>query len=71
LSSFNSGIAKVAELYDADSEDPNKSLSDAFLEGFESAPLVSKLPFLKEFTKFIPRPNWRLSWTGLEKIGFF
>jgi len=71
LSSFNSGITKVAELYDPDSDDPNKSLSDAFLEGFESAPFVSKLPLLKDFTKYIPRPNWRLSWTGLEKIGFF
>lgn len=66
----NSGIKKVSELYNPRSGDPANSLSNAFIEGFESFPLLSKLTFVKNFTKYIPRPNWRITWDGLEKIPF-
>jgi len=62
----NSGIAQVHDLY---KKDPNKNLSDAFAKGFESFPLLSKLPLFNNLAKYIPRANWRLSWRGLEKIG--
>ncbi|MCF8241597.1 MAG: cell surface protein SprA [Melioribacteraceae bacterium] len=71
LTIFKSGISRVNELYDAESANPNENLSNAFVEGFESMPLLAKVPFLAEFSKFIPRPNWRINWNGLEKISFF
>jgi cell surface protein SprA len=66
LSVFKSGIKQVAELYN--SEDPNSSLSDAFIQGFESVPIFANFGFLKTVSKYIPRPNWRLTWDGLEKL---
>ncbi|MCJ7553108.1 MAG: cell surface protein SprA [Ignavibacteriaceae bacterium] len=71
LSVFNSGIKKVNELYNPNSQEAEASLSDAFIKGFETFPIFSRLAFLEEFTKYIPRPNWRVSWDGLEKISFF
>jgi len=71
FSSLNNGIKKVSELYDKNSENRSTSLSNAFLEGFESLPLLKNIPFLKEFSKYIPRPNWRINWDGLEKFLFF
>ena len=74
LSIFKSGITRVNELYDltsATSENRTQGLSDAFVTGFESLPLLSNVPFLKEFAKYVPRPNWRLNWTGLEQISIF
>ncbi|RKZ00139.1 MAG: cell surface protein SprA, partial [Ignavibacteriae bacterium] len=67
----DTGIEKVHALYNPNAEDPRKSLSDAFIEGFETVPLVSSLPAFNEVAKYIPRPNWRISWDGLEKILFF
>ncbi len=67
----STGILKVAELYDPESENPNKNLSTAFIEGFETLPLLSKIPVLSEFAKFLPRANWRINWTGLEKLSIF
>ncbi|MCX6149577.1 MAG: cell surface protein SprA [Ignavibacteriales bacterium] len=64
---FKSGIKKVNELYNPESD----NLSDAFVSGFETFPIVSKLPFLKEFMKYIPRPNWSFTWDGLEKYTVF
>ncbi len=64
---LNSGIDKVKELYNPQQD----NLAEAFVEGFESMPLLSKLPVLKEFAQYIPRPNWSLTWDGLEKISFF
>ena len=61
------GISKVHEIY---SQDANKDLSAAFVQGFESLPLFSKLPILSSVAKFVPRPNWRINWRGLEKISF-
>lgn len=62
----NTGIKKVSELYT-----PGSNLSNAFREGFESLPLLSKIPFLKQFARYVPRPNWTLNWDGLEKISVF
>lgn len=66
LSVFNSGIKQVAELYNPN--DPNSSLSNAFVKGFESLPILSNFGFLSSVSKYIPRPNWRLTWDGLEKL---
>ena len=68
FSMFGNGIKKVNELYDADAENPAQSLSDAFVEGFETLPLLSKIPILSDVAKYVPRPNWQVSWSGLEKI---
>ena len=66
FSVFNTGINQVAELYNP--QDPNSSLSDAFVEGFETFPWLSKIPFLQDFANYIPRANWRITWDGLEKL---
>ena len=71
FSVFDNGIKKVNELYDPSSTDPGASLSSAFIDGFETFPWLSKLGFLKEVAKYIPRPNWRISWDGLEKFFIF
>ncbi len=68
LSVFKSGIKQVAELYNP--LDPNANLSDAFVEGFESLPIFANFSFLKDFANYIPRPNWRITWDGLEKLPF-
>ena len=66
LSVFKSGIKHVAELYKP--QDPNANLSTAFVQGFESIPVFANFGFLKSVSKYIPRPNWRLTWDGLEKL---
>ena len=66
---FKSGIKQVAEHYDP--ADPNSDLSSAFLKGFETMPLMGSISFLEEYSKYIPRPNWRITWDGLEKLFFF
>lgn len=71
LSVFKSGIKNVNELYDRNSANPNESLSSAFLQGFESLPLLSSIGFLSDVAKYVPRPNWRITWDGLEKYGIF
>lgn len=71
LSVFNSGIKRVNELYNPESPDAASSLSEAFVRGFESIPIFARLGFLEEFANYIPRPNWRITWDGLEKIAFF
>ncbi|MFA3781719.1 cell surface protein SprA [Melioribacteraceae bacterium 4301-Me] len=67
---FNNGIKKVDELYDRRAANLNQSLSDAFVEGFESFSILSKVSFLSKFLKYLPRPNWNFSWSGLEKFPF-
>lgn len=64
------GIKKVNELYNPRTGNPANSLSNAFIEGFESFPLLSKISFVKKYSKYIPRPNWRITWDGLEKLPF-
>ena len=71
LSVFGNSIKKVNELFDPNAPNPQQSLSDAFIKGFESFPILSKLSFLKDYSKYIPRPNWHLTWDGLENILFF
>ncbi len=71
LSMFKSGIKRVHELYDPQAENPGENLSQAFSKGFESLPLLENLGFLKEFAKYIPRANWRITWDGLEKFALF
>ncbi|MBE0570979.1 MAG: cell surface protein SprA [Ignavibacteriaceae bacterium] len=66
-----SGIQKVFALYNPNAQDPRKSLSDAFVEGFETLPLLSGLPMFSDVNEYIPRANWRITWDGLEKILFF
>jgi len=71
LKSFNSGIKQVHDLFNPNDPNPAKNLSEAFVQGFESFPVASKLGFLKDVSRFIPRPNWRITWTGLEKLPIF
>ena len=68
---FNSNLKRVNELYDPEALDQNANLSNAFVTGLESFPLFSKIPLLKDFAKFVPRPNWRINWSGLEKLPLF
>ena len=65
---FKSGIKQVAELYNP--KDPNSDLSSAFVKGFETIPVLGNLSFLGSYSKYIPRPNWRITWDGLEKLFF-
>jgi len=65
---FNNGIKRVHELYTAGAD---STLSDAFINGFETFPFLSKIPFLKNVLKYIPRPNWSFTWSGLEKFPVF
>lgn len=65
-----SGMIEVNKNYDQEAENSRDELSQAFIEGFESLPLLSKLPILKDFAKYVPRPNWRITWRGLEKFSF-
>lgn len=71
LSIFNSGIKRVNELYNPNSPEAEANLSDAFVKGFETFPILSNLGLLEDFAKYVPRPNWRITWDGLEKISFF
>ncbi len=63
----DAGIEKVHELY---ASNDGKDLTNAFLDGFESIAVLGELPILRDVVKFIPRANWRISWSGLEKISF-
>lgn len=71
FSFFGNGIKKVSELYDKRSPNPDQNLSDAFVKGFETTSFLSKIPILSKFAKYIPRPNWNFSWSGLEKYEIF
>ncbi|MCX6174203.1 MAG: cell surface protein SprA [Ignavibacteriales bacterium] len=71
FSFLGNGIKKVHDLYDPTSSNPAQSLSDAFLKGFETFSFLSKIPFLSSIMKYIPRPNWTFTWTGLEKYQIF
>jgi len=71
FSFFGNGIKKVHELYDVEAENQTENLANAFVEGFETFPILGKLPGLKQFIRYIPRPNWSLSWDGLEKFFLF
>jgi cell surface protein SprA len=68
LSVFNSGITQVNKLYNPNDPNPQQNLSQAFINGFQSLPLFSKLGFLQNVADYIPRPNWSITWDGLEKL---
>jgi cell surface protein SprA len=68
MSSLKSGMKRVHEIYEANGE---SDLTGAFVQGFESMPLLSKISFLRDFSNYIPRANWRISWDGLEKLPLF
>ncbi|NUN09623.1 MAG: cell surface protein SprA [Ignavibacteriaceae bacterium] len=71
LSVFKSGIKEVAAKYNPKAPDPAENLSQAFVSGFETMPVLSKFGFMQEFMNYIPRPNWRITWDGIEKFTFF
>ncbi|NMB81663.1 MAG: hypothetical protein GYA14_07565 [Ignavibacteria bacterium] len=58
-------------MYDKRAADPNANLANAFVQGFETISFIQKIPIISKLAKYIPRPNWSLSWTGLEKYPFF
>ncbi|MEN8191494.1 MAG: cell surface protein SprA [Bacteroidota bacterium] len=64
-------VSKVNELYDPNADDQSRSLSDAFVTGMESIPLLANIPFFNGIAQYIPRPNWRINWSGLEKLPIF
>ncbi len=72
FSIFKSGIKSVASKYaelkldPTDKRSDDEKLAQAFEEGFETLPFLSKI-----FGGFLPRVNWRLRWDGLEKFSFF
>lgn len=72
FSIFKSGISSVASKYSELKLDPtdkrtdDEKLAQAFEEGFETLPFLSKL-----LGGFLPRVNWRLRWDGLEKFSIF
>jgi cell surface protein SprA len=68
LSVFKSSMKQVHSLYDPKAADPAASLSHAFIEGFETLPLLSQASFLQNVSTYVPRPNWTISWDGLEKF---
>ncbi len=69
---FNkAGISRVAEIYQQDTVQTNQTLSKAFVEGFESVPILSEIPGFSDIMKFIPRPNWSINWGGIEKLPLF
>ena len=61
-------VKAINDLYDPNSPNQNESLSNAFVDGLESIPLLSSLPIFQDVAQYIPRPNWRISWSGLEKL---
>lgn len=67
---FGASVKSVNDKFDPNADDVNESLTNAFINGLESVPIFSKLPLLSNVAKYIPRPNWRISWTGLEKLPF-
>ncbi len=66
-----SGVSKVNSLYNPNASNPRQSLQNAFVEGLESIPFLSGLPIFEQIKQYIPRPNWRFTWDGLEKLLFF
>jgi cell surface protein SprA len=68
---FNNGIKKVHELYNPNASDPVENLSNAFVKGFETLPLAGNLSLLSKVMKYIPRPNWHITWNGLQDLFFF
>ncbi|MBN2570738.1 MAG: cell surface protein SprA [Ignavibacteriales bacterium] len=62
------GIKKVYEIYNPQNPNSKVKITDAFVEGFETLPIIGKLPFLRDLARYIPRPNWSVSWDGFETL---
>jgi cell surface protein SprA len=68
---IESGLDKVNALYNPNAPNPRENLTNAFVEGLEAIPFISGLPVFSQIQQYIPRPNWRFTWDGLEKFLFF
>jgi hypothetical protein len=72
FSAFKSGISQVAADYETALNDPNdtrtnqEKISDAFVKGFETLPILDKI-----FGQYMPRMNYSFSWDGLEQLPLF
>lgn len=72
FSLFKSGIGEVGKEYKtlkestSDTRTDDQKLSQAFVNGFESLPIFTKI-----FGEYLPRFNYALHWDGLEQISFF
>ncbi len=74
FSMFKSGINQVAADYqNLKAADPGNSLStdnqkasQAFLQGFETLPILDKI-----FGQYMPRMNYAFTWSGLENLPMF
>jgi len=62
---FKSNLEDVGKKFEQYQNDRprNVALAQAFEDGMEALPLFKKL-----LGPFVPRPNWSLHWSGLEKI---
>jgi hypothetical protein len=64
---LKSNLEEVGKLYGELSSDPGRrdaALAESFERGLEALPILRQL-----LGPYVPRPNWSLSWGGLEKIG--
>jgi cell surface protein SprA len=72
FSVFKSGINQVATDYAKMKNDPSdtrtdqQKLSDAFVKGFETLPILDKI-----FGQYMPRLNYSFHWDGLEQFPLF
>lgn len=69
---FGTGMDKVNERFKElqanarDTRSNDKKISQAFVEGMEALPLLSRI-----FGSMLPRLNWTFRWSGLEKFALF
>ncbi len=62
---MNSVNEKFQALQSRNPDATNDNLAQAFEEGFEAFPFLSKI-----FSGFLPRVNWGIRWDGVEKLAF-
>jgi hypothetical protein len=62
---FRSGLEDVGKKYDLlkNTKPADAALSEAFESGLEAFPVLNKI-----LGQFVPRANWSLRWSGIEKI---
>ncbi len=70
FSMFKSGINQVAAEYqnlqNSSPSTPQQNISQAFLKGFETLPILDKI-----FGQYMPRMNYSFNWSGLENLPLF
>lgn len=59
---------KIQKLTDSYTIGKNDTLASKFVEAFEDFRIFGS--FFKDIMRYIPRPNWKFTWGGLEKISF-